>query len=149
CLPEMVVIALEEIAPIAYSFLGGSFLTPYFDAVRLVVKLASRETSYVNTISRNVGMTAIMIFVRQDLVSRVSSLHTAGVGVGFQEMGNKGAVGVRMGLQTHEGADEVMHMTFVAAHLAPMEDALNERNDDWRSIAQRLVFVSDVSGKAV
>jgi len=148
-LPEILVIALEEIAPIGYSFLGGSFLTPYFNAFRQAVKFASKDTSYVNTISRNVGMTAIMIFVRQDRVSRVSTLSTAGVGVGFQEMGNKGAVGVRIGLQTRKDADEVMQLTFVAAHLAAMEDALKERNEDWRSIVQSLIFVSDNSEKPI
>ena len=145
--PEILVISLEEIAPIGYSFLGGSFLTPYFNAFRQTVKLASKDTSYVNTISRNVGMTAIMVFVRKDLLSRVSILSTAGVGVGVHEMGNKGAVGVRLGFQTHEDAHDVMQLTFVAAHLAPMEEALEERNEDWRSIVQGLVFVSDNSTK--
>jgi hypothetical protein len=148
-LPDILVISLEEIAPIGYSFLGGSFLTPYFNAFRQTVKLASKDTSYVNIISRNVGMTAIMVFVRYNLVSRVSMLRTAGVGVGLQEMGNKGAVGVRMALQTYEDADEVMQLTFVAAHLAPMEYALKERNEDWRSIVQGLVFVPDSSKKAI
>jgi hypothetical protein len=148
-LPEILVISLEEIAPIGYSFLGGSFLTPYFNAFRQAVKLASKDTSYVNTISRNVGMTAIMIFVRQDLVSRISTLHTAGVGVGLQEMGNKGAVGVRVGFQTHEDADEIMQLTFVAAHLAAMEYALEERNENWRSIVQGLVFTSAALKKPV
>jgi hypothetical protein len=148
-LPEILVISLEEIAPIGYSFLGGSFLTPYFNAFRQAVKFASKDTSYVNIISRNVGMTAIMIFIRHDLVSRVSTLHTAGVGVGVQEMGNKGAVGVRLGFQTHEDADELMQLTFVAAHLAAMEYALQERNEDWRSIVQGLVFAPDASKKPV
>jgi hypothetical protein len=148
-LPDILVISLEEIAPIGYSFLGGSFLTPYFNAFRQTVRLASKDTSYINIISRNVGMTAIMVFVRNNLVSRVSMLRTAGVGVGLQEMGNKGAVGVRMALQTHEDADEVMQLTFVAAHLAPMEYALKERNDDWRSIVQGLVFVPNASKKAI
>ena len=146
-LPEILVISLEEIAPIGYSFLGGSFLTPYFNAFRQTVKLASKDTIYVNAISRNVGMTAIMVFVRKDLLSRVSTLRTAGVGVGVQEMGNKGAVGVRLDFQTHEDADEVMQLTFVAAHLAAMEDGLKERNENWRSIVQGLAFVSDDSNK--
>jgi hypothetical protein len=147
--PEILVIALEEIAPIGYSFLGGSFLTPYFNAFRQTVKLASKDTSYININSQNVGMTAIVIFVRQDFVSRVSTLSTTGVGVGVQEMGNKGAVGVRIGLQTRADDDQVMQLTFVAAHLAPMEDAIKERNEDWRSIVQGLAFVSDTSKKPI
>jgi hypothetical protein len=148
-LPDILVISLEEIAPIGYSFLGGSFLMPYFNAFRQVVKLASKDTLYVNMISRNVGMTAIMVFVRHHLVPRVVMLRTAGIGVGLQEMGNKGAVGARMAVQTQEDGEEVTQLTFVAAHLAPMEDALKERNENWKSIVQGLVFVPDTSKRPI
>jgi hypothetical protein len=33
-----------------------------------------------------------------------------------------------------------MDLTFVAAHLAPMEDSYEQRNKDWKSIVERLVF---------
>ncbi len=144
-LPDILVLSLQEVAPIGYSFLGGSFLTGYFNAFRRAVNLASKDTVYVNSITRNIGMTAIMIFVRQDIVSQVSWLRTAGVGVGVQSMGNKGAVGVRLGLRTDEDSDEVMQLTFVSAHLAPMEDGLQQRNEDWKSIVKGMVFVSDNS----
>ena len=142
-LPDILVLSLQEIAPIGHSFLGGFFLTPYFNAFRRAVKLASKDTTYVNTITRNVGMTAIMIFVRQVIVSQVSWLRTAGIGVGVQSMGNKGAVGVRLGWRTDEDTDEVMQLTFVSAHLAPMEDGLEQRNEDWKSIVKGMIFVSD------
>ena len=138
--PDILVISLEEVAPISHAFLGGSFLTPYFNAFRQAVKQAS-DATYVNTITRNLGMTAIMVFVRENMVDQISWLQTAGVGVGVQEMGNKGAIGARMGLKA---ADEDIELTFVAAHLAPMEDGLQRRNDDWRSIVEGLVFTSEV-----
>ena len=83
-------------------------------------------------------MTAIMVFVLRDQTSQVRWLETAGVGVGVQEMGNKGAVGVRMGWSI---GDSTLDLTFVSAHLAPMEDALQRRNEDWKNIVRGLVFM--------
>ncbi|KAJ9612073.1 hypothetical protein H2200_003668 [Cladophialophora chaetospira] len=140
--PELLVLCLQELAPISYAFLGGSFLTPYFNYWREVVKLASKDHGYVNVVSRNVGMTGLLVFARDDVAENVKWLRNAGVGVGFMEMGNKGAVGSRLGYQSPEMANEV-ELTFVAAHLAPMEDGLERRNEDYKSIVRRLVFVRD------
>lgn len=90
-------------------------------------------------------MTAIMVFVLRDQTAQVRWLETAGVGVGVREMGNKGAVGVRMGYSI---GDSTLDFTFVSAHLAPMEDRLQRRNDDWRNIVRGLVF-TPVSPTAV
>lgn len=144
--PEILVLCLQEIAPIGYSFLGGSFLTPYFNGFRQAVKLASKDTSYVNLVTRNVGMTGIMIFVREDAVSHLEWLQTAGVGVGVQGMGNKGAAAVRMGYRVGE---DVLSFTFVSAHLAAMEDALEQRNQDYEDIAKGLVFQSEFAAKPI
>ena len=144
--PELLVVCLQEIAPIGYSFLGGSFLTPYFNAFRQAVKLASKDSSYVNLITRNVGMTGIMVFVREDAVPNLEWLRTAGVGIGVQGMGNKGAAAVRMGYRT---GDDVLSFTFVSAHLAAMEDALERRNQDYENIAKGLVFQSESGPKPI
>ena len=143
--PDIVVVCLEELAPIAYSFLGGSYLTPYFDRFRHAIELAASDvgngdSKYSNIVTRNLGMTAIMIFVRQDHVEAVKGIETAGVGVGLLEMGNKGAVGVRLSYSTGASDSEAVGLTFVAAHLAPMEPALERRNEDWMNIVRRSVF---------
>ncbi|KIW12469.1 hypothetical protein PV08_09746 [Exophiala spinifera] len=147
--PEIVVLSLQEIAPISYSFLGGSFLTPYFNALRQAVKSSSknRDHSYVNVVTRNLGMTALMVFARDDVADNFTWLQTAGVGLGVSEMGNKGAVGVRLGYKVPDGQE--LQLTFVSAHLAPMEDGLEQRNEDYKNIVQRLVFVPDQDRKAV
>ena len=145
--PDVLVFSLQEIAPIAYAFLGGSFLVPYLDRVRYAVdSLAkTRGETYVSLITRNVGMTVLMAFIRQELLGNVRWMETGGIGVGVHEMGNKGAVGLRLGYAVGE---ETMEMTFVAAHLAPMEWALERRNEDWKNIVQGLVF-TPVDKKAV
>lgn len=144
--PDILVLCLQELAPISHAFLGGSYLTPYYDrfvhAVRLgAAGIGHGHVSYQNVVTRNVGMTALMLFVRRENVEAITSVETAGVGVGLLEMGNKGAVGVRIGYST--GADDAqsVEMTFVAAHLAPMEYGLERRNQDWMNIVRRLVFV--------
>ena len=153
-IPDILILSLQELAPISYGFLGGSFLTPYFDNFRHAIRLATDSlgnVKYVNFITRNVGMTAIMGFVLQNQINNIKSLETGGVGVGVQEMGNKGAVG--LGFEYSVG-EEAMELSVVAAHLAPMEDALEIRNQDWKSIVQRLVFspvgqdtISDSTGE--
>ncbi|KAI9695851.1 MAG: hypothetical protein M1836_005968 [Candelina mexicana] len=160
--PDILILSLQEIAPIAYSFLGGSYLGPYFSRFQYAVELASSNLSnndgdvkYRIIITRNVGQTAIMVFARQERAKRIKWLETGGVGVGLHEMGNKGAVGIRLGYSASNYADEEdedegeeISLTFLAAHLAPMEDGLQRRNKDWEHIVRGLVF-TPVMPKAV
>lgn len=138
-LPHVIAISLQEVAPIAYSFLGGSFLVPYLqrfeEAVAAAATLQHKELGdvYETLIVRNVGMTVLMVFVKKEVKERVKWIQAGGCGVGVWEMGNKGGVGVRIGIDDKE-------LTFVAMHLAPMEGSLRRRNEDWRNIVQGLVF---------
>ena len=143
--PDILIVSLQEVAPIAYAFLGGSYLIPYFERLQDAVDLAAKAwgNGFVSLITRHVGMTAIMAFVREDLSDRIRWMETGGVGVGLWEMGNKGAVGLRIG---YAADDQTIELTFVAAHLAPMEDMLERRNEDWTKVVRLLVF-SPVDGK--
>jgi hypothetical protein len=146
--PEILVLSLQEVAPIYYAFLGGSFLVPYLSAFQKAVEIATRnrwpttasssDGGYVNVVTHHCGLTALMVFVRSDVADNIAWTDTAEVGVGLQEMGNKGAVGARLGY-AHDD-NETMELTFVAAHIAPMEHAYERRNQDWRRIVERLVF---------
>ncbi|KAL8926196.1 MAG: hypothetical protein Q9208_003099 [Pyrenodesmia sp. 3 TL-2023] len=138
--PDIIVLSLQEIAPVAYSFLGGSYLVRYFFQFHHAVRQASKAfggAKYVNIVTRNVGMTACMVFVQEGQKSRIQWVQTAGVGAGVQGMGNKGAVGVKLG---YAATGVPLELAFVAAHLAPMEDALDRRNEDWMNIVRGLVF---------
>ncbi|KAI7505182.1 DNase I-like protein [Hortaea werneckii] len=143
--PDLLVLSLQEIAPIAYGFLGGTLLTPYFTRFTQAVADAARNTfssqnvSYHEPLVRNAGMTAIMVFAREEIWHRIQQVESAGVGVGLWEMGNKGAVGVRLSVRG-AGENSTTPFTFVAAHLAPMEPEWERRNQDWRSICENLVF---------
>ena len=150
--PELIVLCLEEIAPVAYAFLGGSYLEPYFHSFRHVVdktvaKRWDADTSYDILVRDNSGMTGLLVFARSDIVDRISWIDSARVGFGFQQMGNKGAVGARLGYSTDGQPGNTVDLTFIAAHLAPMEYAWEQRNKDWQTIVERLVFSREQNTK--
>ncbi|QQK43161.1 Inositol 5-phosphatase, putative [Penicillium digitatum] len=134
--PDLIFLSLQEIAPIAHSFLGGSYLFPYVDAFRRTVQKASAQKwdqHYVNFLTENTGMTGLMLFAREDTLGKIAWKDTAQVGLGVQEMGNKGAVGARLGYVVEGHPSQTVDLTFVAAHLAPMEDSSRnqQRGQAW------------------
>ncbi|KAI5292342.1 hypothetical protein KEM52_006428, partial [Ascosphaera acerosa] len=149
--PELLALSLQEVAPIAYSYLGGRWLEPYLDGIREAVVVATDgQRIYRNIVCHNTGMTAVMVFARQDVAHNVAWIKAAGVGTGVQDTGHKGAAAVRLGYYSednlwHTEASRskwaaVIELTFVAAHLAPGEAFLERRNEDWKKLARRLVF---------
>lgn len=146
-LPDLLVISLQEISPVAHAFIGGSFLAPYLARFHEAVDLAAKNVAgeragrYFSIITRHVGITAIMVFAKEP--AAIDGMETAGVGLGASDMGNKGAVGVRF---TYRDVDSSgiasTELTFVAAHLAAMEGQLERRNEDWKNIVRGLVFSS-------
>ncbi|KND89845.1 Polyphosphatidylinositol phosphatase INP52 [Tolypocladium ophioglossoides CBS 100239] len=158
-LPDIVVLSLQEIAPLSQAFIGDYFLNPYvarFDeAINLaalrhggerdqdVVSVApTKETKngknqYTLVRAHNVGYTAILLFARD--AARVRDLREAEVGFGAAEMGNKGAVGLRALYDVGDG-ERSTELTFVATHLAAMEWNLPRRNANWAAIMRGLTF---------
>jgi hypothetical protein len=146
-LPDIVVISLQEIAPIAYSFLGDSYLQPYYDRVTVALHVATidrggNSQTYRNIATRNIGMTALMVFAKEALAGNIHQIRTAVAGVGLWDMGNKGAVGVRLSHRSNID-DRSLDFTFIAAHLAPMEMGVRRRNQDWENIVRNMVFVHE------
>jgi len=145
--PDIIVISLQEIAPSAYSFLGGSYLKPYFDRITTTVHLATDIHSHgserlEHVATRSLGMTALMIFAKPRITERIQWVQAAGAGVGVWNMGNKGAVAMRIGLSSPR-SEEGLILGFTAAHFAPMEWNVQARNKDWEDLVRNLVFVAD------
>ncbi|CAK7272601.1 hypothetical protein SEPCBS119000_005212 [Sporothrix epigloea] len=88
----------------------------------------------------NVGMTAILMFARDP--SAVHDVEVAHCGFGVADMGNKGAVGLRISYGNKDAfsASKLSKLTFVATHLAAMEWNVRLRNANWQSIAANLTF---------
>jgi len=147
-LPDIVVFSLQEIAPLAYSFLGETYFKTYLDRLTTAVQIAAEHHDdanerYTEVMHTFFGMTGLILFSKQSVVSRIDVKGVAGTGMGLWEMGNKGAAAVRIGYAWEEddSSSKVMEMTFVAAHLAPMEDGLKRRNQDWEQLVRNLAFV--------
>lgn len=144
--PDLVAISLQEISPIAYSFLGGSYLKPYFDRITTTVHLAADLHSHgreqlEHIATRSLGMTALMIYAKPKLAQKIQWIQSAGAGVGFANMGNKGSVAMRVGISVPD-SPKTLNLTFAAAHLAPMESNISARNKDWENLVRNLVFVN-------
>ncbi|KAJ4290399.1 hypothetical protein N0V90_010615 [Kalmusia sp. IMI 367209] len=144
--PDVLAISLQEVAPIAYSFLGGSYLKPYFDRISTTVHLAvdlyshgSERLEHVAT--RSLGLTALMIFAKPQFMERIQYVQAAGAGLGVWNMGNKGAVAMRIGVSRSD-SEELLNISFAAAHLAPHERAFLERNQNWEDLVRNMVFDS-------
>ncbi|KAI1453041.1 DNase I-like protein [Annulohypoxylon moriforme] len=153
-LPELLVISLQEMAPLAEAFIGSYVLDPYFQRYESAVNSAAgkfiaeeerqnrpKDNPYTLVTTRNVGMTGILLFAREP--AAVQNLQTAEVGFGAGDMANKGAVGIRI-LYRKENMDGSIssstELTFVSAHLAAMEWNLKKRNKNWESIVSGLTF---------
>ena len=141
-LPDLLVLSLQEIAPVSSSFLGGSSISPYLERIQDAVGDAARTFGgggdvYTLVLCENVGMTALIILAKQH--DRIYDIETAGVGVGLWEMSNKGAVGARL---TYRSESASILLTFIAAHFAPFESEVKRRNQDWENTVRGLCFSS-------
>lgn len=148
-LPDIIVLSLQELAPLSQSLIGGSFLVPYFSRFHKAVDKASSKLSdngagpvYTSIVTRNVGMVGIMVFAKDP--TTIQDLETGEIGTGASEMGNKGAAGIRFTYQKDSSSAE---LTFVAAHLQAFEDQVERRNADWKSIVRGMVFSSSTQNR--
>lgn len=165
--------SLQEIAPLTYGYLGGQFLSNYFNPFAEALNTAAleilhaqaqakattdrpalgRSKSTLATIfrkqpnhpyklveSRNVGMTAIMLFALKP--EAIDQVEVAECAFGIANMGNKGAIALRVKYsgnkgeehgqgQDRHGPERMAEVTFVATHLAAMEYNLRRRNANW------------------
>ncbi|KAI1339346.1 inositol 5-phosphatase [Xylariaceae sp. FL0016] len=153
-LPELVVVCLQEMAPLAKAFIGSYMLSPYFQSYESAINAAaarfisdeerrlqaSPDPPYTLIKTGNVGMTGIMLFALHP--ENIHNLQAAEVGFGAGDMANKGAVGIRL-LYTKENYKAQVketELTFVSTHLAHTEWNLEKRNKNWETIVSGLLF---------
>lgn len=164
-LPDLVAFSLQEVAPMSYAFVGSYFLNPYYARYEEALNLASarllgeggdgsevgaqpggatkaRPKPYILVRAKNVGMTAVLLFARDP--SFLQRIEEAECGFGAADMGNKGAVGLRVswGDPSQHALGRTTEVTLVATHLAAMEWNLKKRNANWRSIMSSLLFAN-------
>jgi hypothetical protein len=166
--------SLQEIAPLSYAFIGSYFLSPYYARLEEALNLAAGKAStaeptsvgndeaddarplaararepassrpYTLVRAHNVGMTGIMLFAKNR--AAIKHVEHAECGFGAADMGNKGAVGLRIIYcaddASGDGEAPSTELTFVATHLAAMEWNLKRRNANWRAIVSGLTFAN-------
>ena len=165
--------SLQEVAPLSHSFIGSYLLSPYYSRFEEALNLAAAKVltatendaadlpaqpggsapyPYTLVRAKNVGMTAIMLFSKTP--AAIHHVEEAECGFGAADMGNKGAVGLRISwtpgtgdgggsVQPEAGvAPETTELTFVAMHLAAMEWNLKRRNANWKTIMSGLTFAN-------
>ncbi|PTB61615.1 DNase I-like protein [Trichoderma citrinoviride] len=167
-LPEVVVLSLQEVAPLKYAFIGDYFLKQYLERFGEALNLAASrhsQTGYDEDASATASSTSALplahtsrsgrgknhftliralnvgytaIMLFARHPDRLSNIQQAEVGFGAAEMGNKGAVGLRALYEA--GGGESTELTFVATHLAAMEWNLPRRNANWGAIMRGLTF---------
>lgn len=119
---------------------------------------AGGKETYTLLAKSVLGGIAILVYGRdQTVTSKVVDVRVAKAACGIGRlMGNKGAVGVRvvldLDLEESEKSEEEHSghtvLTFVTAHLAAHDSGLKRRNEDWRSIVERLVFTPGLEGES-
>jgi hypothetical protein len=123
---------------------GGQDVSASFPAPEAASAARGDELPYTLVRAKNVGMTAILVYARDPACVR--KIEEAECGFGAADMGNKGAVGLRVtwGGRPGDGGEpgKTTELTFVAAHLAAMEWNLKKRNSNWRSIVSSLTFAN-------
>lgn len=138
--PTLLLLSLQEIAPLAPSFLGGHHLTAYLTALTTAIALSTTtaySTPYTHLSTHTHGLTALLIFTPPTLPPPITEW--ASIGLGLASMGNKGAIAVRLSLSA------TTTITAVAAHWAPDEFRALRRDQDWEAAVKGLVF-ADGSG---
>lgn len=130
-------------------------------------KTQALPETYTLMAKKVLGGIALLVYTRDlTITNKVVDVRVATAACGvFRLMGNKGGVGVRISVDDisdsgDEEEEEVIrepsesHLeekdstgntvyTFVTAHLAAHDHGLQRRNEDYRSIVERLVFSHD------
>ncbi|KAK3880880.1 hypothetical protein Pcinc_014656 [Petrolisthes cinctipes] len=97
-------------------------------------KVISRDEKFVMvTWSQLVGV-ALFVFVNEKHASYVRNVSVESVKTGMQgATGNKGAVGIRMVVRNSS-------LAFLCSHFAAGQKEVNDRNNDYDSIARKMIF---------
>ncbi|GBB91089.1 hypothetical protein RclHR1_01820018 [Rhizophagus clarus] len=95
---------------------------------------SNKRSNYVMLRSGQLVGTALVIYARADIVSNIRNVEYVMKKTGLRGMaGNKGAVAIR--LDYHDAS-----MCFVTAHLAAGHSNIDERNRDYKTINDGLLF---------
>ncbi|ORY78479.1 Endonuclease/exonuclease/phosphatase [Leucosporidium creatinivorum] len=158
--PDFFAIGFQEMIPLHLALLGLTQVA--LDAhdhliLEAIESHAGGKETYTLLAKSVLGGIALLVYGRDKTVTgKVVDVRVAKAACGIGRlMGNKGAVGVRVVLEPEEEDEKTEQehsghtvLTFVTAHLAAHDSGLKRRNEDWRTIVERLVFAPGVEGES-
>lgn len=137
--PGIVVLALEEVAPIMEASFGivDEYIEPIMSGTEGMLDEIDPGQYRMVATSRS-GAVVCLAYVHSS-VTIEGEPHTASVSVGYLSSSLKGGAGVRVRLRP-DGEADAKDYTFIAAHLAANEGYSHWRNRNMRDILQGLSF---------
>ncbi|KAG9307113.1 hypothetical protein G9A89_016941 [Geosiphon pyriformis] len=133
--PDLVVIGFQEIVQLVPQQIVSADPEKLKIWEKEITKiLNSQSAKYVILRSRQLVGTALSVYAKADVVSRIRNVECVTKKTGLGGMaGNKGAVAIRMDFYDTS-------LCFVTAHLAAGESNFDERNKDYHTINNGLIF---------
>ncbi|KIJ23305.1 hypothetical protein M422DRAFT_276146 [Sphaerobolus stellatus SS14] len=137
--PDLFVLGFQEIVPLTAQQILQTDPTKkqMWESILLdtLARRSNKKADYVILRSEQLVGTALIILVKSNLVANIRNVEGTTKKTGLRGMsGNKGAVGIR--LDFHDTS-----FCFLTAHLAAGHANLEERNSDYRTIANGLHFL--------
>ena len=134
---DLVVIGVQELIKLT----PGEYITADTDRLRIIWETALQKTlnalpgaDYVVLRSAHLVALGLFVFIKRDLTSRLREVEVAKIKTGLMGMAaNKGGIGIRMKIDDSS-------LAFVTAHFAAGQSAIEDRNKDYSTITNGLVF---------
>ncbi|VDB96528.1 unnamed protein product [Peniophora sp. CBMAI 1063] len=138
--PDLLVLGFEELDLSAGALVVGSSTSREEAWTKAALAgLGDRGEAYEKIASKQLVGMLLLVFVRKELRERFSVVANS-LGAGLMGiMGNKGAVSIRLTYRPTSSSTPVA-LTFVDAHLAAFDEALDRRNADFHDISRRLTL---------
>ncbi|KAL1921725.1 uncharacterized protein VTP21DRAFT_10367 [Calcarisporiella thermophila] len=138
--PDFVAIGFQELAPLAFSYDNDDRIQALLTQTAAPLK-AKFPAHYFELIAAVNHMGRLLLVYALQKDGRSVSVFIATMGCGYVYLGNKGAMGVSVRLEDRD--DGPCTLCFVNCHLAAHMHNLQRRNQDFRSVCERLVFTAD------
>ncbi|KZV67706.1 DNase I-like protein [Peniophora sp. CONT] len=138
--PDLLVLGFEELDLSAGALVVGSSTSREDSWTKAALAgLGDRGEAYDKLASKQLVGMLLLVFVKKELRERFSVVANS-LGAGLMGiMGNKGAVSVRLTYRPTPSSTPIA-LTFVDAHLAAFDEALDRRNADFHDISRRLIL---------
>ncbi|CAB4388819.1 unnamed protein product [Rhizophagus irregularis] len=136
--PDIIAIGFQEFNEYPNAFLNINNKNRIKHCEEMIEKAILNYTNeqYFKISSSIFNGLALVIYVRnEEIKNEIKSIEVEQVGVGPIWAGNKGAIVARLNI------NDTISVCFICAHLAPHSHNVVERNKNFKSIIERVIFI--------